>query len=166
LTDADGFFEVEFNAQADPRLPGAFGYIHASRIGYHGDVQMLPIGATPNTKNLRMSLIRRIDAGRSITVSLRPDSALCWPNPEELPDWARRCEVIDVTSGTAGTLVVEAHGTASAVPLIYFPDNYSSLPVSTVPGTVSVQVSAGTTSVLIGVPSGTVETFEVSTSLR
>ena len=166
LTDTDGFFQVEFNAQSDPRFVGAYGYIHSSRTGYHGDVQILPTGATPIIKNLRMSSVRRIDVGQSITVSLRPDSPLCWPNGEELPDWARRCEVVQVTSGTAGTLVVEAHGTGSAVPLIYFADNYSSLPVSTVPGTVSVQIRAGTTSVLIGVPSGTVDKFEISTSLR
>jgi hypothetical protein len=68
LTDADGFFEVELNAESDPRLAGAFGYIHTAFAGYQGDVQILPTGATPITKNLRMSPVRkdrcrRIDHG-------------------------------------------------------------------------------------------------------
>ena len=33
--------------------------------GYQGDVQILPTGATPMTKNLRLSPVRRIDAGES-----------------------------------------------------------------------------------------------------
>ena len=168
LTDADGFYEVEVDALSDSRFPGAFGYIQAGRVGYQGDVQTLTAGATPLTKNLRILSVRRIDAGQSTTVSLLPDSPLCWTNSEEPPDWTRRCEMVLVTSGTAGTLVVEAHGAGGAVPSIYFSasGNYSGPPVSTVPGTISVQVPAGTISVFIGVPSGTVQKFEVSTSIR
>jgi hypothetical protein len=168
LTDADGFFEVELNAQSDPRLPGAIGYIRSAFSGYQDDVQILPSGTTPITKNLRMSPVRRVDAGESTTVTLAADSPLCWPDEEGLLDVTRRCETVHVTTRTAGTLVVEAHGTGNAVPLIFFssPGNYSDHPVSTVPGTVSVKVWAGTTSVLIAVPSGTVQKFEVSTSVR
>jgi hypothetical protein len=167
LTDAHGFFEAEFNAQSDPRLPGAFGYVHAVFAGYQGDVQILSDGATPITKNLRISPVRRIDAGESTTVSLAADSPFCWPNDEGLFEVTRRCEIVHVTTRTAGTLVIEAHATGGAVPLIYLSASgiYSNL-VSTAPGTVSVQVPAGTTYVSIGVPSGTVEKFEVSTSLR
>ena len=168
LTDADGFFEVELNAESDPRLPGAFGYIHTAFAGYQGDVQILPTGATPLTKNLRMSPVRKIDAGESTTVSLLVDSPLCWPNDEDLFDFTRRCEIVHVTARTAGTLVVEAHGAGGGVPSIYFHVSgfYQGPPVSTVPGTVSVPVPVGTTTVFIGVPSGTVAKFDVFTSLR
>ena len=166
LTDADGFFEAEFDALSDPRLAGAFGYLHATFTGYQGDVQILPTGATPITKNLRLSPVRRIDAGESTPVSLAADSPFCWPNDEGLFDVTRRCESVHVTTHTAGTLVVEARGTGGAVPSIYFSGNYSGPLVSTMPGTVSVQVPAGTTSVFVGVPSGTVEKFDVFTSLR
>ena len=168
LTDADGFFEVELNAESDPRLPGAIGYIHTAFAGYEGDVQILPTGATPLTKNLRMSPVRKIDAGESTTVSLLADSPLCWPNGEDLFDFTRRCEIVHVTARTAGTLVLEAHGAGGAVPSIYFSasGNYSGPPVSTIPGTVSVQVPAGTTAVFIGVPSGMAQKFDVFTSLR
>ena len=168
LTDADGFFEAEFDALSDPRLPGAFGYVHATFPGYQGDVQILPTGATPITKNLRLSPVRRIDAGESTPVSLAADSPFCWPNDEGLFDVTRRCESVLVTTRTAGTLVIEARGTGSAVPSIHLSASgfYSGPIVSTMPGTVSVQVPAGTTSVFIGVPSGTVEKFDVFTSLR
>jgi hypothetical protein len=165
LTNADGFFEVEFNADPDPMLPGAIGYLYAAFPGYQDDVQILPTGVTALTKNLRLTPIRRIDAGQSITVSLLPDSPLCWPNGEDVLDWAHRCEVVHVTAPTAGTLVMEARGTGSTVPSIYFSGNYSG-PVSTVPGTVSVHVPAGTLSVFIGVSSGIAEKFEVFTSLQ
>ena len=168
LTDADGFFEVELNAESDPRLPGAFGYIHTAFAGYQGDVQLLPTGATPMTKNLRMSPVRRIDAGESTTVSVLADSPLCWPNDEDLFDFTRRCEIVHVTARTGGTLVVEARTAAGGVASIYFyaSGSYTGSPVSTVPGTASVPVPAGTTTVYIGVPSGTAATFAVLTSLR
>jgi hypothetical protein len=167
LTDADGFFEVELNAQSDPRLPGAFGYVYAGWPGYQGDVQILPDGATPITKNLRMPPLRRIDAGESTTVTLAADSPLCWPNDEDLFDWTRRCEVVHVTARTAGTLVVEARAAGAGVPGIYFgaSGNYAGRPVSN-PGIASVAVPAGTFSVFIGVSSGIAEKFEVFTSLR
>jgi hypothetical protein len=168
LTDADGFFEVELNAESDPRLPGAFGYIHTAFAGYQGDAQILPTGATQMTKNLRMSPVRRIDAGESTTVSLAADSPHCWPNNEDLFDFTRRCEVVHVTARTAGTLVIEARTAAGEVPSIYFDASgfYEGPPVSTVPGIVLVQVPAGTTSVFIGLPSGTTQKFDVFTSLR
>ena len=168
LTDADGFFEVELNAESDPRLPGAFGYIHTEFAGYQGDVQILPTGATPITKNLRMSPVRKIDAGESTTVSLLVDSPLCWPNDEDLFDFTRRCEIVHVTARTAGTLVIEARTAGGGVPSFYFDASgfYEGPPVSAVPGTVSVKVPAGTTSVFVGVPSATVATFDVFTSLR
>ena len=168
LTDADGFFEAELNAESDPRLPGAFGYIHTEFAGYQGDVQILPTGATQITKNLRMSPVRRIAAGESTTVSLAADSPFCWPNGEDLFDFTRRCEIVHVTAHTAGTLVIEARTAAGGIPSIYFDASgfYEGPPVSTVPGTVLVQVPAGTTSVFIGVPSGTTQKFDVFTSLR
>ena len=168
LTDADGFFEVELNAESDPALPGAFGYIHTAFAGYQGDVQSLPAGATPITKNLRLSPVRRIDAGQSTTVSLLPDSPLCWPNDEGLPDWTRRCEIVHVTARTAGTLVVEARAANGVVPSIFLGASglYLGPPISTVPGTVSVPVPAGTTTISIAVPSGIAQKFDVITSLR
>jgi hypothetical protein len=168
LTDADGFFEVELNAESDPRLPGAFGYIHASSAGYQGDVQILPTGGTPITKNLRMLPVRRIDAGESTTVSLAADSPLCWPNDEDLFDFTRRCEMVHVTARTAGTLVVDARAANGVVPYIFLGASglYLGPPISTVPGTVSVPVPAGTTTVSIAVPSGTAQKFDVITSLR
>jgi hypothetical protein len=168
LTDADGSFEVELNAAPDSRLPGAFGYIYTALAGYQGDVQILPAGVTPITKNLRMSPVRRIEAGQSTTVSLLADSPLCWPNDEDLFDWTRRCEIVHVTARTAGTLVIEARTAAGGVPSIYFDASgfYEGPPVSTVPGTVLVPVPAGTTTVFIAVPSGTVAKVDVFTSLR
>ena len=168
LTDADGFFAVELNAESDPRLPGAIGYIQAIGVDYHGDLQILPVGTTPMTKNLRLSPVRRIEAGQSTTVSLLADSPLCWPNDEEVLDWTRRCEVVQVTARTAGTLVIEARTAAGEAPLIYLSASglYEGPPVSTVPGTVSVPVPARTTTVFIGVPTGTVAKFDVITSLR
>jgi hypothetical protein len=169
LTDADGFYEVELDALPDSRLPGAFGYVVAARNGYQLDVQILPSGATPLTKNLRISTARRIDAGESTTVSLAVDSPFCWFNDEDIFDPTRRCEMVWVTAGRAGTLVLEAHAAdGSAAPYINFGASgfYLGPPILTVPGTASVPVPAGTTAVLIGVPSGTAQRFEVSTSLR
>ena len=168
LTDADGFFEVELNAESDPSLPGAFGYLHTEFAGYQSDVQILTVGTTPITKNLRISPVRRINAGESTTVSIAADSPLCWPNGEGVFDWTRRCETVRVTAQTAGTLVIEARTPGGGVPVIYLDasGNYAGPPASTVPGTVSVPVPAGTTAVFIGVPSGTTAKIDVSTSLR
>ena len=167
-TDADGFYEVELEAGPYPQLPGAFGYIYTvGGDGYESDVQTLPAGPTPMTKNLRAPRVRRIDAGQSMKVSLAPDSAFCWY--DDYVDWTRRCEIVRVTAGMAGTLSIEARATGGGVvPSIILGQygNYVGSPVSTTPGTVSAPVQAGTSLVFIAVPSGTVQAFDVSTSLR
>jgi hypothetical protein len=168
LTNADGFFEFELDASQDPTIPGGFGYLYTFRDGYESDVQILPIGATSITKNLRVSQVRRIDAGQSTTVSLAPDSPFCWNANGEYFDWNRRCEIVRVTAGTAGTLFVEARPTGGGpAPSIYFDGNgnVAGPPLTSVPGS-AVPVRAGTVVVSIGVPLGTVQKFDVFTSLR
>jgi hypothetical protein len=174
LTNADGFFEFELEASQDPRIPGAFGYIYTISKGYNGDVQILPMGSTPITKNLRVSLTQRIDAGQSTTVSLAPDSPLCWDTDDD-PDWTRRCEIVRVTAGSAGILFVEARATGGgmAPSISVRPEDYwdgppalTGLPTTSAPWTVSVPVRAGTILVYLGVPSGTGQKFDVLTSLR
>ena len=169
LTNADGFFAFELDASENPWLRGAFGYVYTLRDGYESDVQTLPIGATPITRNLRISRVQTIAAGESTTVSVAADSALCWYADEDLFDVTRRCEIVRVTAATAGTLVVEARATGGGLaPSIFFglQGNSAGVPTTTAPGVASVPVRPGTSFVLIGVPSGTAQKFDVFTSLR
>lgn len=168
-TNGSGEYKVEFEAASHPQYPGAIGYVYALHEGHEANIQMVPAGTPEIIQDLRMRAVRALNAGDSITISVEPDSSRC----SDLEDWwvlGSRCEIVQITTDTAGTLLVEARAAdGGSAPTMFWATtgDYAGVPQQTGPGVISIPVRGGTYSVFIGTPAGLASRrFDVVTSLR
>jgi hypothetical protein len=142
--DSSGHYEFGFETHQTQFMEArdTVGLVRAWRDGgeYESDVQLVPSGTADILKSLRLRRVRPITAGQSITMSIEPDSTLCF-------DWdidfslTTRCETVQFLAGTAATVTVEARP-AEAGGVIPTVEIYGE-PVVPAPRTISFPVQAG-----------------------
>jgi len=145
--------------------PDTLALTYAWSADFHTNVQLVRGSASENEVNFRLRRPRRIDAGGSITVTIDGTSSLC----TDL-DWLfylkTRCEVIQISTASAGTLVIQASSTGSggARPYLIFTGE----PWDEYYDSITVPVKAGRIyTVYIQVPAGAgPQTYTVQTSLN
>lgn len=168
-TNGSGEYKVELEAGHHPHYPGAIGYVYALHEGHEPNIQMVPAGTPEIIQDLRMRSVRALTAGESIAISVEPDSSRC-SDLEDLWVLSSRCEVVQITTDTAGTLLVEARAAdGGSAPTMFWATTgeYAGVPQQTGPGVVSIPVRGGTYRVFVGTPAGLASRrFDVVTSLR
>jgi hypothetical protein len=170
--NGSGYYEVDFEAHRPfPNIgQPTVGVILAWSKDYQDNDQLLPWGATDIVKNLRLRRVQTVSAGQPITVSIEPDSSICWDREDWfVPD--HRCYQFDVVVGSPGTLTIDAHAPegGAIVPLVFSATSGRYRGQKPGPGTVSLfQVEAGQRyHIFVGIPDGTApQRYSVSTSLQ
>jgi hypothetical protein len=161
---------VELEAVPHRNDPGRIGFSYSLHDGYESNVQIVPAGTALIIQNFRLRRVRAISAGESVSLSIDPDSSRCHDS-DLLFVWESRCESIEITTNSAGTLVIEARAPGSTNPEFHYwggrGGRFTGPPVPSGPGTLALPVVAGTYHVMIGIPDGLApQRFDVVTSMR
>ena len=107
-TDGRGLYRIDFDANRD--AVGGVGFVRGESSGHDPSYYyLIPASIQNASQNLRLYRIKRITAGESTVLTIRPGDTSCGDNDQFV------CRTVHIVAPTGGTMTIEAVPTPSAV---------------------------------------------------